>query len=73
VTPEVATAIVSSARTISSDYELSQVLIAVIEKVKPNDALRAAIRSAAETLQSSYERSRVLDALLRRSGNAELE
>lgn len=69
----VALAVLQSAKGISSDYEMAQLLLAVIAKVTIDDAIRAAIRQDAQTLESQYERGRVFEALDRKSGRAELD
>jgi len=58
-------AVLESAKTLSSDYERAELLIAVIEKVKLDDTIRAAIRGAVQAMSSSYDRGRVYDALER--------
>jgi len=61
----VALAVLESAKTLASDYERAELLIAVIQKVKMDDTIRAAIRGAVQSMSSSYDRGRVYDALER--------
>jgi hypothetical protein len=61
----VALAVLESAKGISSDHEMSELLIAVMRHAKMDDALRAAIRSNAESIGSQYDRGRVYEALSR--------
>lgn len=61
----VALAVLESARGISSDHEMSELLLAVMRHVRLDDAIRAAIRADAETIGSQYDRGRVYEALSR--------
>jgi beta-lactamase regulating signal transducer with metallopeptidase domain len=61
----VALAVLESAKGISSDHEMSELLLAVIRRVRMDDAIRAAIRADAETIGSQYDRGRVFEALSR--------
>jgi beta-lactamase regulating signal transducer with metallopeptidase domain len=61
----VALGVLESAKGISSDHELSELLIAVTRHAKMDDATRAAIRANAETISSQYDRGRVYEALSR--------
>ena len=54
-------------QTISSDYELAELLIA-ISKRPIDEAVRPAFFKAANKLRSDYEHRRVLDAVVKRSG-----
>jgi len=65
VTRPVALGVLESAKSISSDHEMSELLIAVIRRVRMDDAIRAAIRADAETIGSQYDRGRVYEALSR--------
>jgi hypothetical protein len=56
-------AVLASAKGISSDHELAELLIAVINKVKLDPEIRAAIREVAQTIGSQYDRGRVFEAL----------
>jgi len=58
-------AVLESAKTMSSDHELSELLLAVISKVQMDDTIRAAIRANAASLSSQYDRGRVFEALAR--------
>jgi hypothetical protein len=60
-----ALAVLESAKGISSDHELAELLIAVTRHVQMNDAIRAAIRANAATINSQYDRGRVYEALAR--------
>lgn len=62
---EVVLAVLESAKGISSDHEMSELLIAVMRHAKLDDATRAAIRADAETISSQYDRGRVYEALSR--------
>lgn len=55
-----------AARHISSDYEQSQLLIAVAPLLDGKDSATAAFFTAVDTIKSNYERSRVLKTLLKR-------
>jgi hypothetical protein len=55
--------VLESAKGIASDHELAELLIAVIRKVKLDDAIKAAIRADAQTIGSQYDRGRVFEAL----------
>jgi len=61
----VALAVLESAKGISSDHEMSELLVAVTRHVRMDDAIRAAIRSNAESISSQYDRGRVYEALSR--------
>jgi beta-lactamase regulating signal transducer with metallopeptidase domain len=61
----VALAVLESAKGISSDHEMSELLLAVMRHVRMDDAIRAAIRADAETIGSQYDRGRVYEALSR--------
>jgi len=61
----VALAVLESAKGISSDHEMSELLIAVMRHVRMDDAVRAAVRSNAESISSQYDRGRVYEALSR--------
>lgn len=61
----VALAVVESAKGISSDHEMSELLLAVTRHVRMDDAIRAAIRANAATISSQYDRGRVYEALAR--------
>ena len=61
----VALAVLESAKGISSDHEMSELMIAVTRHVQMDDAIRAAIRSNAESISSQYDRGRVYEALSR--------
>jgi len=65
VTRAVALGVLESAKSISSDHELSELLIAVIRRSRMDDAIRAAVRANAETISSQYDRGRVYEALSR--------
>ena len=52
-----------SAKGISSDHELAELLIAVISKVRLDLEIRAAIREVTQTIGSQYDRGRVYEAL----------
>lgn len=65
VTPEVALAVLATAKGLSSDHEMSELLIAVMQHAKLDDATRAAIRANAESIDSQYDRGRVYEALAR--------
>ena len=56
-----------AARHISSDYEQSQLLIAVAPLLDGKDSATAAFFMAVDTIKSNYERSRVLKTLLKRA------
>ena len=56
-------AVLESAKGISSDHELSELLIAVVQRVKMDDAIRAAVRADAQSIGSQYDRGRVFEAL----------
>ena len=58
-------AVLESAKGISSDHELSELLIALISKVRMDDTIRAAIREGARSIGSQYDRGRVFEALER--------
>lgn len=60
---EVALAILESAKGISSDHEMSELLIAVMRHVTMDDDIRAAIRADAQLISSQYDRGRVFEAL----------
>ncbi len=55
----------ASAKQISSDHELSELLMAVITKVRMDETIRAAIREDAGSISSQYDRGRVFEALAR--------
>jgi beta-lactamase regulating signal transducer with metallopeptidase domain len=60
--------VVEAGRTIGSDYELAELLIA-IAKVQPlTERMQAGFVAAAKTVGSDYERRRVLRAALQRPG-----
>ena len=61
----VALAVLESAKGISSDHEMSELLIAVMRHARMDDAIRAAVRSNAESIGSQYDRGRVYEALSR--------
>lgn len=63
VPPEVALAVLESAKGISSDHEMSELLLAVMKHVTLDDAMRAAIRTNAQSIGSQYDRGRVYEAL----------
>ena len=65
VSRPVALAVLESAKGISSDHELSELLIKVIRRVRMDDAIRSSVRAAAETISSQYDRGRVFEALAR--------
>jgi hypothetical protein len=56
-------AVLESAKGISSDNQLADVLIAVIQKVRMDDTIRAAVRADAQSISSQYDRGRVYEAL----------
>jgi len=58
-------AVLASAKGISSDNELAELLLAVIQRVKMDDTIRAALRADAQSIGSQYERGRVFEALSR--------
>ncbi|HET8713157.1 MAG TPA: M56 family metallopeptidase [Gemmatimonadales bacterium] len=60
---EIALAILESAKGISSDHEMSELLIAVMQHVALDDDIRAAIRADAQLIGSQYDRGRVFEAL----------
>jgi beta-lactamase regulating signal transducer with metallopeptidase domain len=60
---EIALAILESAKGISSDHEMSELLIAVMQHVAMDDDIRAAIRADAQLIGSQYDRGRVFEAL----------
>jgi len=62
---EVALAVLESAKGISSDHEMSELLIAVMRHVRLDDEIRAAIRADAQLISSQYDRGRVFEALAR--------
>ena len=55
-------------RTIGSDYELAELLIAVAKAQPLTERMQAGFVAAAKTLESDYERRRVLQAALLPSG-----
>ena len=55
-------------RTISSDYELAELLISVAETQPLSEKMQAAFVTAAGSISSDYERHRVLRAALSRPG-----
>lgn len=57
-----------AARTISSDYELAELLIAVSKSQPLTARMQAGFVAAAKTISSDYERHRVLTAALARPG-----
>jgi len=59
----IALAVLESAKTISSDHDKSELLLAVMKHTKLDDATRAAIRANAATIGSEYDRGRVYEAL----------
>ncbi|MGE5800852.1 MAG: M56 family metallopeptidase [Gemmatimonadota bacterium] len=61
----VALAVLESAKGISSDHDMSELLIAVMRHVRMDDTIRAAIRANAESIGSQYDRGRVYEALAR--------
>lgn len=63
VPPPVALAVLESAKGISSDHEMSELLLAVMKHVKLDEPMRAAIRADAATISSQYDRGRVYEAL----------
>lgn len=63
VAQPVALAVLESAKGISSDHELSELLITVTRHVQMTDAVRAAIRANAQTIGSQYDRGRVFEVL----------
>ncbi len=65
VSGPVALGVLASARGISSDHELAELLIVVITQARLDDTLRAAVRASAETISSQYDRGRVFEALSR--------
>jgi hypothetical protein len=56
-------AVLESAKGISSDNELAELLLAVIQRVKMDDTIRAALRTDAQSIGSQYDRGRVFEAL----------
>ena len=58
-------AVLESAKNLSSDHELSELLIAVIQRARMDDTIRAAIRADARSIGSQYDRGRVFEALER--------
>ena len=62
LTPELVNAVIESAMTISSDFELSELLISIANLHGVTDEIRDSFMSAADRIDSSYERGRVLDA-----------
>ena len=65
VSQPVALAVLESAKGISSDHEMSELLVAVTRHVRMDDSIRAAIRTNAESISSQYDRGRVYEALSR--------
>ncbi|HXO86321.1 MAG TPA: M56 family metallopeptidase, partial [Gemmatimonadales bacterium] len=61
----VALGVLESAKGISSDHEMSELMIAVTRHVQMDDAIRAGIRANAESISSQYDRGRVYEALSR--------
>ena len=59
---ELVIAIIESAMTISSDFELSELLISIANSHGVTDEIRDMFMNAADRIDSSYERGRVLDA-----------
>jgi hypothetical protein len=59
----VALAVLESAKTMGSDHELAELLIAVLQHAKVDDAIRAAVRASAGVIGSQYDRGRVYEAL----------
>jgi beta-lactamase regulating signal transducer with metallopeptidase domain len=57
-----------AARTISSDYELAELLIAVSKSQPLTARMQAGFAAAAKSISSDYERHRVLTAALSRPG-----
>jgi hypothetical protein len=55
--------VLESAKTISSDHELAELVIAVIRRVRMDDTIRAAVRADAQRIGSQYDRGRVYEAL----------
>ena len=53
----------------SSDHEMSELLLAVMKHVKLDDAMRTAIRTNAQSIGSQYDRGRVYEALSQESVN----
>ena len=62
---EIALAVLESAQGISSDHEMSELLLSVMQHTKLDDATRAAIKASAESISSQYDRGRVYEALAR--------
>jgi len=60
--------VTDAGRTIGSDYELAELLIAVAKAQPLTDRMQAGFVAAAKTLGSDYERRRVLQAALSRDG-----
>jgi hypothetical protein len=60
--------VADAGRTIGSDYELAELLIAVAKAQPLTEQMQAGFVAAARTLGSDYERRRVLQAALSRSG-----
>jgi ribosomal protein L12E/L44/L45/RPP1/RPP2 len=65
VSRPVALAVLESAKGISSDHELSELLIAVIQHVRMDEAIREAVKADAASISSQYDRGRVYEALAR--------
>lgn len=57
-----------AAQTISSDYELAELLIAVSKSQPLTERMQAGFAAAAKSISSDYERHRVLTAALSRPG-----
>ena len=55
--------VLESAKTISSDHELAELLIAVIRRVRMDGTVRDAVRADAQRIGSQYDRGRVYEAL----------
>jgi beta-lactamase regulating signal transducer with metallopeptidase domain len=60
--------IAMAAKTISSDYELAELLIAVSKTQALTERMQAGFVAAAKSISSDYERHRVLSAALSRPG-----
>src|SRR6185503_19276416 len=57
-----------AAQTISSDYELAELLIAISKTQPLTERMQAGFATAAKSISSDYERHRVLSAALSRPG-----
>jgi hypothetical protein len=66
LTKDLAKSILASAAKIDSDYECSELLIAVANTITIDDELRPPFEKAADTLQGEYEYGRAMSAVRRR-------